>query len=501
MLAARRRLLLALCGGLLVALAIGAAVVAGRERADSRIVLHEEIPTAPGETSLLEAWDTAERTLEGWGSGWAITAFYSTDVHDVPGPASGSGGVRRTWQAESVGPSGDIRWLRITGGVAVDAIEPGFESASARAVALQRPAVDSPEALRLALELRPGFSPGSDKAIGFHFSLSLDAESQRALLVVLGSTGGEPARILLEPETDTFVRAERLVIQGGGVSVSRDAGQTWHGSPLSGFVSGIAGDDAAGGHTGPAYAAAWSGDSLGLWRTADEGLSWARVAVLPASAGDVAHALAVGPVDGGLSVVVSTNGGLWSFDIASGTTTELQSPGLVLDLRFDRSGELHATAMRPRDPDSARHYIRVGSAAWQLAGEGRATRLGPGASVAAIDGTGDVPGVPRWLAFDDNGQRGLRVTEAGAEMSSDGGRTWQVALPGAVSSVAIAPGFAESGVALAALFPDVIMRSGDGGATWKATGAFSSRAGGEVFFTGRTVAFMTNGGGAEWRDF
>lgn len=494
---------LLLLAAVAAALAVGVAAVASVRRDESTVIIQEPVPQTPLEVTLVEAWDVATSTFERWGGTWAVAAIYSTDVNDVPAATAGENGRRRTWQVEAVNSDGKLRWIRITSGIAVDAIEPGYGAREAGLAGLDRPSMDSPEAVSIARQERAALVGGQDKAQGIHTGYAVDLKTGRALLFVSGSIAQNPARLLIDPSTKALVRAERLIVQGGGLSVSRDAGLAWHESPLSGVISAVASDPIDSRAFPLTFAVAWSGENLGLWRTIDGGQSWSRAALFPAEAGPVAHGLVVGPFGGADAALIGTNSGVWVYNIADSRLALLAPSGPVLDLALARDGTAHSIIMQVAAPQTARHYIWFGSAPgeWRAASDELVTRLAEvGPSIEAFDPSA-APDAPRWLAFGDSGQRGLRAAPSGIESTVDGGANWELVKPGNPLRLVAAPDFDASGVALAALFPDLVVRTSDAGQTWKTVKTMPDRNGGRVFFAGAKQAFIASAGSAIWQEF
>lgn len=483
-------------------LPVGLIAVASLRQDEPKVILQEQVPFTPVETTLLEAWDVAAATLDRWGDGWAVAAIYSTDVNDVPSVTTGEDGRRRTWQVEATNPDGELRWVRITSGAAVDAVEPGYGAREAGLAGLERPLIDSPEAVAIARQERAALTGGHDKARGIHIAYAADRGTGRPLFSVSGSVSDQVARLLIDPSTKRLVRAERLLVQGGGLAVSRDAGLTWNASPLSGVISAVASDPMDTRAFPLTFAVAWSGENLGLWRTVDGGLSWSRAAVFPAEAGRVAHALVVGAFGGGDAALIATNSGVWVYNVAEARLELLTGSGPALDLGFAGDGTAHAILMQAGKPETARHYTRSGgvSGDWQAVTDALVTRLAKvGSAIVAFNP--DATDAPRWLGFGSSGQKGLRATQFGIESTGDAGASWRPVREGVPSRLVVAPDFDESGVALAAQFPDLIVRTADAGETWKTVTTMPSRHGGRVFFTSANLAFIASAGSALWQEF
>lgn len=497
---ARGRVVLAFSVALVAGLtATAVAVFAGDVRNDGRapqpeVIVQEQPPADAALLTLLEAWDRLEAALSAWGPSWRIASLASTDVHDQPAAASGRDGRRASWQAEVFDEqTGEVRWLRITGGALVDAASPGWVAPRGALTALERPAIDSPQAVEAALAAKPTFGPGTDKAVGFHFSYGRDASTGEVALAVLGAVDGQPVRVLFDPGSGAVRRAERLNVVGGGLLVSRDGGERWDRASLGGFVQAIVAD-AALGERAPLYAAVWDGDALALWRSPDGGASWARVAVLPPSAGPAAHAVAVGALEGAESVLIATNGGLWAYRIPSDRLEPVDAPGVVLALAVDADGTWHAIAMQPGDPSSARHYVRgpLPGAPWEEVGDGRVTALASGAGLAAYGGSGS--GQLALLGGDVR----VRATGTALERSADGGKSWELVAAGPFTAVIAVPG---GSTAYAVRFPATLLRSEDGGRTWEEAAAIDAPQGVELFAPLPGVLVAGLGAAFQWQPF
>mgnify|MGYP001164749154 CR=1 FL=1 len=492
----RRRIWAAFAGATVLGglAAAGALTFAGAQGGPSPGVLVQEPPPAsPSPMTLLEAWDEIAAHLAQWGDAWRIGSLASSDVYDDPDEGAGGDGRRVTWQAEVFDArTGEVRWLRLTGGELVDARVPGWTAPPELLVPLERPTLDSPEALELAKAAKPSLGPGRDKAAGYHFSYGAVHASQPAI-AVLGEAGGFTARVLVDPRSGTVLAAERLAVHGGGLYVSRDGGVTWDRSPLDGLVQAVVAD-AGGGDA--VYAVVWSGDDLALWRSVDAGGSWVRLAVLPSAAGPVAHAAAVGPLDGDEAVVVATNGGLWTYRIGTARLEQLPAPGLVVSLAVDGSGTWHAAAMEPGAPETLRVYRRssANGAAWEPTANQGASDFATGPAPIPYDrGRGE-----RLATLDAAGTTLLRATGAALEQSTDGGATWEAMLEGPFTDVVASP---DGRSAVAVRYPGSLVASADGGTTWQDAAALPGAREVKLFAPRGGLYFAAIAGGFEWQPF
>jgi hypothetical protein len=154
--------------------------------------------------------------------------------------------------------------------------------------------------------------------------------------------------------------------------------------------------------------------------------------------------------------------------------------------------------MKQADPESARHYRwDTAGSGWQLVDQQRVTRFAdtPGAVAFEEGGAGQTV-----LASGASGQHTLRVTPRGIESMGGVAADWQVTQPGGVLGLAVAPDFDDSGMALAVLYPGTVVRTADHGQTWGHVTEVPGR-GAQVTFAGRTLAFISVPGSAQWEGF
>ena len=140
-------------------------------------IVRREHPHIPRPLSLHEVWNVA--AVAEWDGNWEFLAVFSTDVNDDPDAMSGHDGRRRTWQIEVRGTGGSIRWLRVTDGVLVEAIEAAItlDASGKRTSATAAgppalpgpPVVESEAALQAARGYRLLLEGGRGKADGYHF--------------------------------------------------------------------------------------------------------------------------------------------------------------------------------------------------------------------------------------------------------------------------------------------------------------------------------------------
>ncbi|MCK6630690.1 MAG: hypothetical protein L6R45_36685 [Anaerolineae bacterium] len=169
-------------------------------------MLVEESPSAEAKAmTLYEAWDAAQAYAQAWSEDAVLISLESSDIDDPDAEQAGQDGRRRTWHGSFTSPKLNKQlFLQITDGVIVKAVEDGIHDPAIPVVA-EKPAIDSPEALKRAKETKPGLEFGLIEGKGYHFILQI-GKSGKPTLSVRGSYRVEgdkksPAIVILDPET------------------------------------------------------------------------------------------------------------------------------------------------------------------------------------------------------------------------------------------------------------------------------------------------------------
>jgi hypothetical protein len=189
-------------------------------------------PEARRAMTLTEARETVDAYAQRWQSGAEIGFLCSVDDAE-DSPSSGLDGRRRAWQATIVDPTRPGAGLYVDlvdGSIAGETEGPGAEAAVTLAGQL---VLDSPEALALALEARPDFTPALPGGKGVHFCLERSDTGVLAI-TVRGGRGSEPAMVSVDGTTGAVLAARHQTFGLGGILHSSDGGQTWSGSELPG---------------------------------------------------------------------------------------------------------------------------------------------------------------------------------------------------------------------------------------------------------------------------
>lgn len=272
-----------------------------------------------------------------------------------------------------------------------------------------------------------------------------------------------------------------LPLEGAQLWSSPDGGSTWlrvqsiAGSPSKLIIGRVNGQQTA-------FVTVVDTDHLGVWES-DDGSRWTHTADLPQAAGNWSRGLAVDAVHGRLLIATTT--GLWSLSLTGGTARRMSVTGQVTDVVVDPSGSAHALSV---GADGAFAQFS------QVAGDTWRTQSVAADHLALINGEPyalslDVPtgsGMVGASSVDGAGSHLLRTAVDGIWRSASGGAHWiRSSVPGNPDfvRVATAPGFASSGVALAAVFRGPLWKTADFGATWQSLAGPSGEPWGLGFMT------------------
>lgn len=471
------------------AVAILGLVGAARTAASSAspVLFSRPTPATEQRLTLLQAWDSALQAARAWSTQAAVAQLQSVAGSDAAASgAAENDGRSPGWQAVLIAadrPNSELR-LMIAGGVPVQALtEPRRPSSRAPA---PLPAIDSPQALRLARAARPLLAPALEKGHGYRFLIEAGGDG-KTIVKVLGSYHGAPAQVDLDGSSGRLVQASVYAWTGGGILHSSDAGLTWHARDLAGGqVTGVAlmpgqpgrafavkpaldgvevWESTNGGQTWrtqgmlPVAAGAWAygltaaslssfqhpvlvaGTPSGLWISTDEGLSWQRNRNFPS--GPPQWLSASRGADGGtvlVTISAGSNAGLYA-------TSDLTGWEKVLDgvYRLSPTSDGRGT-IALADSQSAQAYLIVGRAVHPV-------RL----SIPALRAAGEF----------SSGRVAVAEDAAAVVVSKDGGSTWSTVLASPLTSLAVSPSLAQDGVIIAAGPEQGIFRSGDMGQTWQ----------------------------------
>ncbi|MCL5109797.1 MAG: hypothetical protein M1401_13190 [Chloroflexi bacterium] len=447
-------------------------------------------------TSIFEAWDALAAYAASWRGDALMVEMRSLDDGADPANA-GMDGHRLAWGALFVSERTPRLQLsvRYVNGSVVEAIQQGYGGEPL--AVLLRPRMDSTDAIRLVLAKVPGFAPAGEmsKGRGLHFVAGSQSGASPAGLVITGQEGGVPLSVEVDTTTGQIVgQKEYAAAKLGGLMYSSDGGRTWRASNLTGvYVAQVAADPT---RADSAYALVPDRQFVPLYRTGDAGVTWHTVGSLPADAGNWAFDLLVLGDEGAVpSLLVGTRTGLWvSFDDCRRWQQVAQFPQAPTQwLAVARSGGVNHVFATVSAGAQAGTYSSADLKAWAKT-DGVVRRLSSsvgGTAVLALEdtGAGPTPGIgtqaaqvlgpdaqPRPLAVPIGALRAagtvdgsgtiLAETPAGVLRSADGGRSWETTLSAGLASLAVAPGFAQNGLALAGGFRAGIYRSEDGGRTW-----------------------------------
>jgi photosystem II stability/assembly factor-like uncharacterized protein len=440
-------------------------------------------------------------------------------------PLAGADGLRRAWLVTAAVPgSFEALTFQIIDGIVSDtSAEPGDPSTP-----VQRPQLDSPEAVRLAFDARPGFQASSDaKSEGINFVATYDSETGRSVVRVGGSYLDQLAFIDFDSATGDLVKAQ---FQGygpsGGVFYSEDGGSTWQASDLSGPVNAIAADPT---DIAVAYAVQPNVSAgIGVMRTLDGGATWTETARLPSDAGawpfdTVAVRLPEGPIE----LLVGTRTGLWSSNDGGASWAKVDSLPAMPAWRLGTASNGTVTRVfvsLVSSPLNAALYSSTDLSQWRKEAEGgfRLSRSTDGTHVFAVDESqpdealalgvdwrqpvslphstfGDAAS-PVMRMAGNLADSSLIVGESPGNIwfSPDGGTTWQMAFEGSFASLAAS---SDNTTLLAGGFRSAMSRSSDGGQTWTALPAGPTGTIVAIRFLSPDRVIAVAEGGLQWQGF
>lgn len=508
---------------LLFAMLGRALALAQRDQVES--VSHQPLVPQPREAApvtLAEAWGIVNTYAQQWQPGAKVVALHSID-HAEDALSSGQDGRRRAWRATILSarrPRTELVIALVDGSIQEESRQlVGSDSAP-----LSRPlALDSPEALRRTLEVRPEFTPESGKGNGFHFALE-NSPAGSSAITVRGLYGGMPAIVSIDASTGTLLTARSLGFESGGILYSQDAGRTWQASDLIGrMVPAIVPDPLV---EGWAYAVTTQDQNIVIYQTQDGGKHWNLFGSLPASAGDWPFDLeaAVGP-SREVRLFVGTWSGVWS---STNGKDWVALPGLpegpkqwlavAHSLTRDRlfvsvtAGEnrgLYASADLSMWNRLAQEGLRLSESFDRRTVLATSDQRGGPALVLRVEDEAQMEMVGAVLraAGDFNGA-GLFVLQSplqGTGRWSAHGGSWTLSVP--VASLAAAPDFSNSQTVIAGGFRTGIYRSINAGQNWEMILADPSEivAGSneilDVAFLSPHTVVAVNGGVLTWKDF
>lgn len=485
---------------------------------------NDDLSEALQSLTLLEAWDTFDAYGRKWNSQSAIVLIQSI-AETGDNFTSGQDGRRRGWMAVIIAQDESL-WVRLVGGVITEQIA---QPLSTDFTPLVRPNVDSPQALSLAHTTKPQFESSMDrKAQGYHFALST-APTGSAVMSVLGAVEQRPARLQLDPYTNTMLSAQIYTYAPtGGVLYSTDAGKHWQASTLQGeMITALTPDPA---EEGWAYAAAAGQDNVDIYQTKDGGATWDWMSGLPRQAGDWPFDLLVlRDRTDSLKLLVGTWNGLW---VSTGGQDWTQAKGLPqgpaqwLAVAQSKSKGENRLFITISSGESRGLYSSTDFIHWTEVADKvyRLSESFDGQMILAISeeerGQGllldaqseDAILLPETVLqaagdFRNAAPILLRSPTAGTGVAQTvgGETTWTLSAP--VTDLTASPDFPTSQLAIAGGFRSGIYRTTDGGQNWEqvlpnpSTILPGSDEIYEVVFLSPSAVIAVNGGEVTWQDF
>lgn len=474
---------------IVAACAVGVGTAAGLFLAqDDASSAQESLKTAPlppstGATTLAEAFARARQAAAGWAGHWVLTDITSTDVEDTASVDNGLDGRRRSWNARFVDDAGTVRlMLLVNGQVArsADATKPSSpRAASPVPPDLPGPTVDSPQALRVALQAEPALKGATDPtAMGIGFEYDRDQVSGAPTLVVVGEANGLPTRLVLDPATGDLAAHASQHWSGGELYVSSDAGVTWRHVTMPGPLRAetSAGD-------GRVFAIVLLRGAPAVMTSGDYGASWSKLTDLSLGPGRWVYDIALARNGAREELFVASQDGAWWVDPVSGSAVQADGPDgpgrdVLISLMVDDAGLLHAIVSSAPGPENAHHY-RWDGRAWAIVDTAAAVALGrsDAAVVGLPPGPAFLPNVPQpvlALAGSGLGRPQYAITADSLWRESTPQAGWAVIQRLPLAAVGVSP---SGGTVLAGAFlTSSVMRSTDAGTTFRSVLALNGRA-------------------------
>jgi hypothetical protein len=480
------------------------------------------LPEEARPLTLAEAREVLEAYAREWRAGAVLTFLCSVD-HAEDSPSCGLDGRRRAWHAVLMGtspPGAKLSVLLLDGSITEETTlppDPGQLRLTGRL------ALDSPEALTLALAAKPGFTPKLPSGKGVHFCLERRQGGSLAINV-RGARGPYPAMVSLDATSGAVVAAQFQKFGSGGILYSSDGGQTWDGVALPGFST-VAPDPLV---EGKAYAATTQDSRIGVYQTEDGGKTWAFVGNLPDEAGHWPFSVeAIAATSRATHLLVGTWSGLWGsadgseWSLVPGlpegpkqwlaavqgegdyrlfvsitygddrglyASTDLLKWEKLLDVPYRLSESFDRSTVLAASEDQADQALVLSIDSQR---DAKMTMTGP-----VLRAAGDFTGSGAMILYSPPLGVGRRLRQVEA---------WTLFVP--VGSLAAAPDFPASGLAILGGFRSGIYRTTDGGQTWQQVVANPSAIVpgnneiSAVEFLSPTTVIAVNGAPMRWKEF
>lgn len=481
-------------------------------------------PGASNPISLHQAWEIAIGQAKQYAPNARLVKLASAG-HSGDTASSGLDGKRLSWLAIAVS-SDDEWWLMITNGAITNVTQ---KSRTVNLLPLEKPVLDSPEALNLALKSKPEFKPETELGWGYHFALTYirDEEGASPNPLVITAIGAEHRRtsiVSINALDGRLEQAKNQVFDGGGILFSKDAGKTWNLSNLADvFVTKIARDlwvDQKG------YAAATRAGRIVVYATENGGESWQLWGALPAAAEDWPFCIeVVGSDPSSRQIWIGTRSGLWaSSDGQAWFAVENVPEGPKQWMGQARSGNDFRLLVTITSGPQQGLYAGDGLSAWEKL-SGRAYHLSESFDKKSVLATDEnlqdensvlridvtqiapvrIPGQVMFAAGDFDAAFVAKDLVKGIGQIQGQNSAWDAALN--PSSLDASPKFQADHTLVMAGFRSGVFRTTDGGKSWEKVidnlnSLIPSK--NEVFdvkFLSASCVVVVSGGEIRWEDF
>lgn len=444
-------------------------------------------PNAENPMTLNQAWDIIYNQAKQYNSDIQIVSIGSVGNQGSTS-SSGRDGKRRAWQGIAVSSDNEW-WITIVDGKVTDTVK---QPKSGNFTPLEKPTLDSPEAINQALKLKPSLTPETDLGWGYHFNLEnikdeKSGETRALAITVIGSYNRRSSIVSINANDGNLEQAKIQMLGGGGILYSQDAGETWMPSNLKDiFVSRVTKDlwvDKR------AYAATTKGGRISIYMTEDGGTIWQPWGTLPPNAEDWAFAIeVVGSDESSKKILVGTWSGLWSSsDGQNWSLVENLPAGPKQWMGQARSGKDYRLLVTITDGLNKGLYSSSDLVSWEKMSK-RIYRLSESYDKKSVLATDDdnIQDKDTFLKFDTKEKKSLPISgqvsvAAGdfdgifvmREQSKGFGKYHNLKETGAWDkssdgiSIDVSPNFPSDNVGVIGGFRKGIFHTSDGGKSWK----------------------------------
>jgi photosystem II stability/assembly factor-like uncharacterized protein len=262
----------------------------------------------PESISLHEAWDLVWEEARRWRQHPSLLELSSTGQYEPFTAQAGIDGRRRGWQAVFSAKDASLL-VQVFDGAVIRAAEMAGPPADSAFSIIEKPQIDSTEAVPAVIAAKQGFGGSPSKTRGILISL-VPGDDDTTVILIAGQYQGRDAVIRMDGATGEIIDSKVLVPGSiGGILYSPDAGNTWQASDLTGRM--VTAVKRAPGTSGCGFAAVAGATHIEIFQISDGGKSWQFVSQLPALATEWPFDLDAATIGDNDVILVGTRTGLW----------------------------------------------------------------------------------------------------------------------------------------------------------------------------------------------